>query len=380
MSSAEILVILAAVALAGGIGAGLALLLRRRAGADDGRQADMPRLAQLAETLAATQNQLAGRLNQLADTTATAQAELGRTVAERLDAVSKQLGDSLTQSADRTSRTIGELQTRLAVIDEAQKGLSALSSQVIGLQDILDNKQARGAFGEQILENLVRDALPEGIFEFQATLSNRSRVDCLIRLPNPPGPIAIDAKFPLESYRALADAADDAARTLAARAFTADMQKHIADIAGKYILPGETAESALLFLPSEAVFAELHSRFSAVVEAAQRRRVWIVSPTTMMATLTTIRAVLRDARMREQAGEIQRQVTALTEDVGRLLDRVGSLRKHFGQAEQDIRQIEISADKVARKTDQVGAVQLEAPDTAQPAAAATGARPRLIGP
>jgi DNA recombination protein RmuC len=324
--------------------------------------------------VAAAQNQLAGRLGQLADGAATAQAELGSSVAERLDAVTKQLGESLTQSADKTSRSIGDLQTRLVVIDEAQKSLTALSSQVIGLQDILDNKQSRGAFGEQILENLVRDALPDSIYEFQATLSNRTRVDCLIRLPNPPGPIAVDAKFPLESYRAMTNAADEAARALAGRAFTSDMLKHIADVAGKYILPGETAESALLFLPSEAVFAELHSRFPAVVEAAQRRRVWIVSPTTMMATLTTIRAVLKDARMREQAGEIQKQVTALTEDISRLMERVQSLRRHFGQAEADIKQIETSADKIVRKTERIEAVQLEAPETEMPDVASTPAR------
>jgi DNA recombination protein RmuC len=378
MSLTEILVVVLAVVLAGGIGAVLAVLLSRRSAADNGRAAEMARLTQLAETVAAAQNQLAGRLGQLADNAATAQAELGRTVAERLDAVTKQLGDSLTQSADRTTRTIGELQTRLVVIDEAQKNLTALSSQVIGLQDILDNKQSRGAFGEQILENLVRDALPDSIYRFQETLSNGTRVDCLIRLPNPPGPIAVDAKFPLESYRAMTDAADDAASALAKRAFTTNMLKHIADVAGKYILPGETAESALLFLPSEAVFAELHSRFPAVVEAAQRRRVWIVSPTTMMATLTTIRAVLKDARMREQAGEIQKQVTALTEDIGRLIDRVESLRKHFGQAEQDIKQIETSAGKIARKTELIEAVQLEAPETEAPIATAA-APTRLTG-
>jgi DNA recombination protein RmuC len=376
MSAAEIVVIVLAVALAGGIGATLSALLSRRGAADSSRQAEFARLTQLAETVAVAQNQLAGRLGQLADNATTAQAELGRSVAERLDAVSKQLGDSLTQSADKTTRSIGELQTRLVVIDEAQKGLTALSSQVIGLQDILDNKQTRGAFGEQILENLVRDALPDSIYEFQATLSNRTRVDCLIRLPNPPGPIAVDAKFPLESYRALTDAADEVTRVTAGRAFVTDMQKHIADVAGKYIVPGETAESALLFLPSEAVFAELHSRFPAVVEAAQRRRVWIVSPTTMMATLTTIRAVLKDARMREQAGEIQKQVSALTEDIGRLVDRVESLRRHFGQAEADIKQIETSADKIARKTERIEDLQLEAPETEAPIATAPA---RLTG-
>jgi DNA recombination protein RmuC len=355
---------IALAALAGVAGALLAAAMLGRGRAGDSHSAELERLAQLAESMTAAQNQLAGRLGQLAESSATAQAELGRTVAERLDAVSKRLGESLTTSADKTTETIGALQTRLAVIDAAQQNLTALSSQVIGLQDILDNKQARGAFGEQILENLVRDALPGSIYEFQATLSNRSRVDCLIRLPNPPGPIAVDATFPLESYRMLVEATDDAARVVAARSFVTDMQKHIADIANKYILPGETAEGAILFLPSESIFAELHSRFTAVVETARRKRVWIVSPTTMMATLTTIRAIVKDARTREQAGEIQKQVGMLMEDVARLAERVDNLKKHFGQAEKDIREIETSAGRIANKAERIESVQLEAAEPA----------------
>ncbi|HYM33258.1 MAG TPA: DNA recombination protein RmuC [Candidatus Cybelea sp.] len=336
----------------------LALLLRRQGTQPDAAR-DAERLAQLAEAMSAAQQQLAGRIAALAESSVAQQAELRRSVDERLDAVSKRIGDSLEQTTAKTAQTFGELATRLALIDQAQKNLSDLSAQVIGLQDILDNKQARGAFGEQILETLVRDALPESVYAFQETLGNGKRVDCLIRLPNPPGSIAVDAKFPLESYRAMADAPDDATRQTAARAFAADVQKHVADVAAKYIVPGETAESALLFLPSEAVFAELHSRFQPVIEAAHRRRVWIVSPTTMMATLTTVRAVLKDARMREQAGEIQKQVRMLLEDVVRLGKRVDALRTHFAQADKDIREIETSSAKIVRKGEQIEDAQIE---------------------
>ena len=317
------------------------------------------RLAMVAERLAGVQSELVGQLRQLGEGTTRAQAELARSLNERLDSVSKQLGDTVAQSAERTGKTIHELQTRLAVIDEAQKNLTELSNQVVGLQDILDNKQARGAFGEVQLENIVRDALPAGAYELQATLSNGRRADCLIRLPNPPGSIAVDAKFPLEGWRALRAATDEAARSQAARTFAADLQKHIEDIAEKYIIPGETAESALMFLPSEAVYAELHSNFGSVVEAAYRRRVWIVSPTTLMATLTTVRAVLKDARMREQAHVIQRQVGLLVADVRRLEDRVENLKKHFGQAEKDLKEIDVSAGKIVRKAGQIEDLQFE---------------------
>jgi len=357
------------------------LLLVWRGGRGSGGGAAEQRLAQLEQGLLAAQNQLAGRLAALADSNAAAQSELNRTLAERLDAVSKRVGDSLELSAEKTGRSIHELQTRLVVIDEAQKHLSALSSQVIGLQDILDNKQSRGAFGEQILENLVQDALPDSVYEFQATLSTGNRVDCLLRLPNPPGSIPIDAKFPLESYRAMLQAGDAAEKKLAQRAFTVDMQKHIGDIASKYIVPGETAESALMFLPSEAIYGELHTHFQAIVEGAQRRRVWIVSPTTLMATLTTIRAVLKDARMREQAGVIQQQVALLAEDVARLDKRVENLKTHFAHAERDIKEIDVSTSKVLKRAGQIESLQIadgngEA-DAALPVAGPPGADPSL---
>lgn len=311
-------------------------------------------LHNLIEGLSAQQNQLAGRLASMAEATMTAQAELARTVNERLDLVGKRLGDGLTETSEKTHRTIAELQTRLAVIDQAQKNLTDLSTQMVSLQDILDNKQRRGQFGEQILETLIQDVLPSNIYEFQATLSNRTRVDCLIRLPNPPGAIAIDAKFPLEAYRQLLTASDEMQRNLARRAFQSSFDKHIIDIADKYILPGETAEGALMFLPSEAIYAELHGSFPDLVERARRRRVFAVSPSTLMATLTTVRAILRDARIREQAHEIQHHVQQLTDDVGRLLDRVDNLKKHFSQADKDIREIETSAAKIGRKATLIG--------------------------
>ena len=229
---------------------------------------------------------------------------------------------------------------------------------MVGLQDILSNKQARGAFGEIQLQDIVTGALPPSAYELQAGLGNNTRVDCLLKLPNPPGAIGIDAKFPLESYKALREARDDASAVQARRAFGADVIKHVKDIAEKYIVPGETAESALMFLPSEAVYAELHANFRNVIEESFRRRVWIVSPTTLMATLNTVRAVLKDARMREQAGVIQAEVQKLLGDVGRLDDRVGRLNKHFDQTAEDIRQIRISTDKVTKRAERIDEIQL----------------------
>jgi len=229
---------------------------------------------------------------------------------------------------------------------------------VVGLQDILSNKQARGAFGEIQLQDIVTSALPPSAYAFQQTLSNGKRADCLIRLPNPPGDIVIDAKFPLESYRALIGAGDEAARKTARRRFAADVDKHVADIAERYIVPGETAESALMFLPSEAVYAELHASFTEVIERSHRARVWIVSPTTLMATLNTVRAVLKDVRMREQAGLIQKEVMTMMQDLGRLDDRVGKLESHFSMAEKDLRAIRISSDKIKGRGERIGEIEM----------------------
>src|SRR5437899_443100 len=253
-----------------------------------------------------------------------------RSLREQEQALAKVVHERLDKNEKTTGQVVTDLRERLVKIDEAQNKIGELSTQVVGLQEVLSNKQARGAFGEVQLNDLVSNSLPPSAYEFQCTLSTGSRVDCLLKLPNPPGPIAIDAKLPLESYQLLRAVAAGDAQGLATaqRAFQQAMRKHINDIRDKYILPGETAESALLFLPSEAIYAELHANFAAVVDESYKARVWIVSPTTMMATLNTVRAVLKDVQMREQAGEIQKAVGLMLNDVRLLDDRVAKLKTH----------------------------------------------------
>ncbi len=308
--------------------------------------AGMGALVETAERLATSQSELAGRLQQ-------AQGDTN----QRLESLSKRLGDGIMQQTQRTGESLRQLQERLAVIDAAQKNIAELSQQVVGLQDILSNKQARGAFGEIQLNDLVSAILPPSAYAFQATLSNGKVADCLLRLPLPPGPIVIDAKFPLESYRTLTTAPDEDARRNAGRAFAADVLHHVRAIAERYIVPGETAESALMFLPSEAVYAELHANFGEVVDKSYRAKVWIVSPTTLMATLNTVRAVLKDARMREQSAVIQAEVAHLLADVVRLDKRVGNLQRHFGQAEEDLRQIRVSSERINRRGERIEEIE-----------------------
>jgi DNA recombination protein RmuC len=272
-----------------------------------------------------------------------------RSLREQEQALAKAVNERLERSEQSTTRVVTDLRERLVRIDEAQKKIGELSTQVVSLQEVLSNKQARGAFGEVQLSDLVQNALPPQAYAIQHTLSTGARVDCLLKVPNPPGPIAIDAKFPLESYRLLRAAGDPASLAAAQRAFQQAMRKHIADIRDKYIIPGETAESALLFLPSEAVYAELHANFAGIVDESYKARVWIVSPTTMMATLNTVRAVLKDVRMREQAGEIQKMVGLMLQDVRRLDERVDRLKTHFAQTEKDLREIDISTSQITRR-------------------------------
>ena len=316
--------------------------------------------------------ELDGRLKQLAESQAAMQAltaetlraqerALSQAMEQRLSEFSQRVGNRLTDTAQQQHTTLTNLHKRLEVIDRAQQNITELSSQVVSLQDILANKQARGAFGEIQLKDIVEAILPPSAFAFQASLGENKRVDCLLKLPNPPGPIAIDAKFPLESYQALREAQDEAQRVQAARRFTQDVRKHIQDIAGKYIVPGETAESALMFLPSEAVYAELHANFTSLVEESFRARVWIVSPTTLMATLNTVRAILKDVRMREQADVIQAEMRKLLDDVRRLDDRVGKLQQHFNLTSEDIKKIRISTEKVTRSAERIEELQLEDP-------------------
>ncbi len=336
MDSPTIIVTAIAIAVSAGV---LVLLAGLRAEQKQARET----AERLARELTQAQAGLAGRFQQLSDSHIASQTQLTRSI----------------ENTEKTGKTMSEIQQRLAIIDRAQKSLVELSEQVVGLQDILSNKQARGAFGEIQLNDLVKSILPPSAYVFQATLSNAKRADCLISLPNPPGPIVIDSKFPLESYHALRAANDDAGIKAALRSFGTDIMNHVRQIADKYIIPGETAESALMFLPSEAVYAELHASLPDIVEKSYRARVWIVSPTTLMATLNTVRAVLKDVQMREQAGRIQVEVEKMLDDIRRLDDRVGKMQKHFGQTEDDMRQIRISTDKVTKRTETIREVRFE---------------------
>ena len=313
-----------------------------------------------ADMLFRGQAELAGRMSQLAETASRQQTLLSDAINEqklsvlkimddKLLAVTKSVGDGLQQSTNKTSETLYDLRERLAKIDVAQQKISHLSEQVVSLQEILANKQARGAFGEVQLNNLITSALPPSAYEFQKVLSNQKRADCVLKLPNPPGTIVIDSKFPLESYQALQKATSERDVVEAQRFFRASVLKHIKDIADKYIITGETAESALMFLPSEAVYAELYTNFTDVVEFSYKLKVWIVSPTTLMATLNTIRAILRDLTMKEQSYLIQKEVGLLLEDISRLDERILSLSKHFDAAVKDIDDIRVSSGKITRR-------------------------------
>ncbi|MPZ10827.1 MAG: DNA recombination protein RmuC [Kiloniellaceae bacterium] len=351
----DLLIVVAAVAAALVVGAVVGLFLRRAPAAEENQAFAMlgGRLAQMAESQNAVQSAIVERLQ-------AQERVVVKAVDERLQGFSKLVGDRLTDSTAKHQTALADLRERLAVIDKAQQNLTELSTQVVGLQDILANKQARGAFGEIQLRDLVEATLPPSAYAFQATLGNGRRADCLLQLPNPPGAIAIDSKFPLESYEALRNAgSDDAQITLARRAFMVDVRRHVQDIAQRYIIPGETAESALMFLPSEAVYAELHANCRGVVEDSYKARVWIVSPTTLMATLNTVRAVLKDVRMREQASIIQAEVGKMMEDVLRLDKRVVSLETHFDQARRDIEQIRTSSTKILGRGEKIGELELE---------------------
>ena len=295
------------------------------------------------------QHQLAGGLTHVSEAQAASQSHMLQLMEQRLAQVSERMNENLQGSSRRTAQSLGDLQQRLQVIDKAQDNITKLSGDVLSLQDILSNKQTRGAFGEIQLTDIVTNALPADSYTLQATLPNGKRADCLIHLPNPPGPICIDSKFPLEAYEALRRAKTDAELAEAGRFLRNSVRKHIRDIAERYILEGETADGALMFLPSEAVYAELHGNFPEVVREGFAARVWIVSPTTCMATLNTMRAILKDARMREQAGAIRRELGLLFADVDRLGARVDNLDKHFSQAAKDISEVKISADKAGRR-------------------------------
>ena len=309
----------------------------------------MGALGQRVQALGDSQERLAGGLHHVSELQTQAQTSMLQLMEQRLASVQQQMNENLQGSARRTAQSLGDLQQRLTVIDKAQDNITKLSGDVLSLQDILSNKQARGAYGEIQLNDIVTKALPNGSYTLQGKLSNGNRPDCLIHLPNPPGHIVIDSKFPLESYEALRSAKTDLELNDAAKFLRKSIKKHIKDISSKYIIDGETADGALMFLPSEAVYAELHANFPELVREGFAARVWIVSPTTCMATLNTMRAILKDARMREQAGAIRRELGLLFQDVERLGTRVDNLDRHFGQAAKDLSEIKISNEKAGRR-------------------------------
>ena len=360
-----------------GIGAGLLLLLLLvlvlRATGRTGRAMDpmahhLQLLGQRVQSLSDGQQQLAGGLHHVSEAQTTSQTKVLGLMEQRLAEVNRAMTESLHGTATRTARSLGDLHQRLEAIDKAQANIEKLSGNVLGLQDILSNKQTRGAFGEIQLHDIVQKALPSDAYTMQATLSNGKRADCLVHLPNPPGPIVIDSKFPLEAYEALRRAETQHELTEAQRMMRTAVRAHIKAISEKYILEGETADGALMFLPSEAVYAELHANFPELVRDGFAAKVWIVSPTTCMATLNTMRAVLKDARMREQAGAIRRELAALYGDVDRLGARVENLDRHFSQAAKDIGEIKISAEKAGKRARRLDNFDFEelAPEPAQP--------------
>ncbi|MEO1578244.1 MAG: DNA recombination protein RmuC [Pseudomonadota bacterium] len=329
------------------------LIVLRRAG----RQAELiapiagqvGALGQQVRSLSDGQHQLAGGLNTVSETQAASQQNMLKLMEQRLAEVTARMNENLQGTSTRTARSLGELQQRLETIDKAQANIEKLSGDVLSLQDILSNKQTRGAFGEIQLNDIVSKALPSDSYAWQATLSNGKRADCLIHLPNPPGPIVIDSKFPLEAYEALRAAKTDWEVKEAAKAMRVAVKKHIKDIAERYIIEGETADGALMFLPSEAVYAELHANFPELVREGFQARVWIVSPTTCMATLNTMRAILKDARMREQSGAIRKTLRLLHRDVELVVERVGKLDTHFTQARKDIDDISVAAERAGKR-------------------------------
>jgi len=306
--------------------------------------------------LAHQQNDAAARLQGMIASLQQGQSQLQKAVNDRLDSVSHRLGDSLQKTTQHTAENLQKLNERLAVIDGAQKNITELATQVTALQGVLSNKQERGAFGQGRMELIVSDGLPKECYAFQHTLTNRMRPDCVVYLPDK-RPLVIDAKFPLEAVTAYRDAKSDDERRLAAARVRADVIKHVNDIADKYLIPGETQDLAFMFVPSDSLYTDLHDSFGDIVQKAFRAKVVIVSPTHLMLAIHIIQQIQKDARMREAAGQIQAEVGRLIDDVTRMHERVLKLQGHFNQANEDVRQIVISAEKVEKRGARIAEVE-----------------------
>ena len=300
--------------------------------------------------------ELGAKVQAMGELLAKAQTQLQTTVHARLDSVTQNLQTSLDANKKDTFENLDKLNQRLAVIDSAQKNITDLASQVTSLQSVLANKQSRGAFGQGRMESIVQDGLPKDAYEFQFSLKSGRRPDCCIKMPDG-RPLVIDAKFPLEAVTAHREAKSDDERKLAAQRLRTDVAKHIADIAEKYLIPGETQELALMFVPSESVYAELYDGFDDVVQKAYRARVVIVSPSLLMLAIQVVRQIQKDARMREAADQIHAEVGNLIDDIGRLGDRVRKLQTHFNQSNADIRQVMISIEKIEKRGERIKEVE-----------------------
>ena len=298
------------------------------------------------------QSEATGRVDAMGQALAGRQAEMARAVSERLDSVTHRVGQSMEQTTRNTMDSLRVLHERLGIIDNAHKNLTDLTSQVTTLRDVLANKQSRGAFGQARMEAIVQDGMPKGAYEFQHTLSTGKRPDCVVFLPDQ-RPLCIDAKFPLEAITALHDARTDEDKKIATQRLRADVMKHVSDIAEKYLIAGETQDTALMFVPSESVYAEIHDGFDDVIQKAYRARVVLVSPSLLMLAIQVMQQILKDARMRDAADQIRTEVLNLGDDLTRLRDRVLKLQKHFSDANEDVRQILISADKIEKRAGRI---------------------------
>jgi len=346
------LVLLAAVLLAA-----FGLLSARRSQA---RQREAAAMAEVRfSELLKAQTEMQGRVAAMADVFGSKQAETNQAINSRLDGLTQRLGQSISEQTRATHENLRRLQERLAVIDNAQTNIQSLAKDVVGLQAILSNNQTRGAFGQSRMETIIADAMPPGAYQFQAQLSNGVRPDCTIRMPNGQPPLVVDAKFPLEAWNAMADGRSPEAAKIAAQQFRRDMEVHIRDISEKYLLAGETQDTAFLFVPSESIFASIHENFEPVVQRAHRARIVIVSPSLLMLSVQVLQSLLKDQRMREQAHVIQGEVARLMDDLTRLDDRVRKLHGHFTAAQKDVDLILTSTEKLARRGTRIGELEFE---------------------
>ena len=358
-------------AIAGGVGLiGLLLVIMliaaMRAGQARAQEAEeaQARSAAMERHIAGlmqVQSEMTGRVQSMSEMFGSRTAELSQMVNERLDTTSQRVGQALQETRAKTDEGLNKLHERLAVIDRAQSTMTSLSSEIVSLQSILSNKQTRGAFGQGRMEAIIGDGLAPNAYSFQSTLSNGYRPDCLIVMPNDAPSLVIDAKFPLESWQRIASADNPDALRAAQTGFKQDIAVHVKAISEKYLLPGETQDTAFMFVPSESIFADIHEHFEDVVQRASRARVVIVSPALLMLSIQVIQALLRDVRMREQAHLIQKEVRELLADVGRLDDRVNKLQTHFTQAGKDIGDILVSTSRVTRRSERIDAMDFEEP-------------------